>query len=112
MKSFTNLEESNKLAEILPIESADMWYHGHYSPLESERKYDDKPCPFHSMFPNWDEPCWSLTALLDILPSSTLDSSNDHYYRLHCMGRFTEWYGNPIDACYEMILKLYKQNIL
>ena len=26
MKNYTDIEQSKKLAEILPIESADMWY--------------------------------------------------------------------------------------
>ena len=103
MKAYTDLEQSKKLAEILPLESADMCY-----PLPYEN--EDKPLLEHGEFGSI--PCWSIAALLDILPSSTLDSSNDHYYRLHCMERFTEWYDNPIDACYEMIIKLHELNLL
>ena len=55
-------------------------------------------------------PAWTLSALLDVLPSSTLDSSNCHYYRLYCMKRFTEWHGNPIDTCVEMIIKLKEKD--
>lgn len=124
-KSFTSIEQSKKLAEILPLESTDMRY-GYIAPYEfSDRMYeggyDDVPYPkdFMKRNPNFSEneydgefPCWSLASLLGVLPSATLDSSNDHYYRLHCMERFTEWYDNPIDACYEMILKLHEQKIL
>lgn len=110
-KLYTDLGQSRKLAEFLPIESADMWYHGHGSPWESEREFDSDACPFHSMRPNWDIPCWSLVGLLNILPSSTLDSSDDHHYRVHCKEMFTDWYDNPIDACVVMIDRLHKQMI-
>jgi hypothetical protein len=106
MKSYTNIEQSKKLAEILPFESADMRY-----------------APFGDSHPwIWDEdikllevgaiPCWSFAALLEVLPSATVDISDDHHYRLYCNKRFSEWHNNLIDACYEMILKLHEQNIL
>ena len=127
MKGYTDLEQSNKLARILPIESSDMWYHGHISPWESERQYDSKPCPFHSMTPNWDKPCWSLTALLEIVkkqgplpyknglvfpcieisPQYSVEYSNANgdvacYYEAD----------NLVDACYEMIVNFNGQNLL
>lgn len=99
MKSYTDLEQSKKLAEILPFESADMYYYSYMSIGE----------PFYMNYPNViedrqilaknDIPCWSLAALLNILPSATLDSSDDGYYRLHYKKKFTEWYDNPIDVC-------------
>ena len=99
MKSFTDIPQSEKLAEILPIKSADMlqWF---CLPKDFSINQHDTVS------------AWSLSALLNVLPSSTLDSSNDHYYRLRCMERFTEWHDNPIDACYEMILKLKEKNLL
>ena len=110
IKSYTDLEQSQKLVEILPHESADMYYHNRVDipdnfPLPIEWK---RGLPLLSQ----EIPCWSLAALLEILPSSTLDSSNDHYYRLRCMERFTEWYDNALDACVEMIIKLHEQKIL
>ena len=113
MKSYTDLSQSKKLKEILPLESADM----HYARIEDDDETRDWTVylsPFPKICSLYVEnlPCWSLTALLNILPSSTLDSSDDHHYRLHCMERFTEWYDNPIDACYEMILKLKEKNLL
>lgn len=125
MKSFTGIEQSKKLAEILPIESADSHYvrknrdiMGEH--VESEWSYPKygNPNSKHANyivqnFSSYEKlPCWSLTALLNVLPSSTLDSSDDHHYRLHCMERFTEWHDNPIDACYEMILKLKEKDLL
>lgn len=122
MKSYTDLEQSKKLAEILPLESADMWYHGHYSPWESERKYDNEPCPFHSMSPNWDKPCWSLAALMKIIE---IDKSeicfdcygekyrvNVHYQTLGSFCQDNELYESKIDAVFAMIEKLKNRNLL
>lgn len=107
MKAYTDLNQSKKLAEILPMESADM----HYVMIDTVNEiYSVGLSNYIGILPSL--PCWSLAALLDALPSSTLDSSNDHYYRLHCMERFTEWYDNAVDACYEMIIKLHELKML
>ena len=110
MKSYTSLEQSKKLAEVLPLESADM----HWQYIEEDNGQLQWFCfPKDFSINQYDMvSAWSLAALLNVLPSSTLDSSDDHHYRLHCMERFTEWYDNPIDACYEMILKLKEKNML
>lgn len=102
MKSYTDFNQSKKLAEILPLETADMCY-----PLPCED--GDKPLLEQGGFGS--TPCWSLVALLDILPSATLDSSDDHHYRLHCNEKFTEWHDNPIDCCVAMIDRLHEQMI-
>ena len=110
MKSFTGIEQSKKLAEILPIKSADM----HWQYIEEDNVQLQWFCLPKDFSINQHDTvsAWSLSALLNVLPSSTLDSSDDHHYRLHCMERFTEWYDNPIDACYEMIMKLKEKNLL
>ena len=107
-KSFTSLEQSKKLADILPLESADMYfpYFGDNKWGETARfgvalEYSGKK----------DIPCWSLSALLGVLPSATLDSSDDHYYRVRCNEKFSEWHNNPIDTCVEMIDRLHEQMI-
>ncbi len=118
IKSYTDLPQSKKLAEILPLESADMWWLYVTSQGKHIAMMYEEPDPHYLArmesygIKNAAIPCWSLTALLDVLPSATLDSSNDHYYRIHCMERYTEWYDNAIDACYEMILKLHELNLL
>lgn len=117
MKSYTDLEQSKRLAKILPIESADMWWNFYSVTTDNTTpQIIHLDTPWVGSF-NWDNksdniPCWSLAALLDVLPSATLDSSSDHYYRLYCMTRYTEWYDNPIDACVAMIEKLHEQNLL
>ncbi len=118
MKSFTDIEQSNKLAEILPLESADMywWYNGQRYYVETKE---------HNDFQKSDIPCWSLAALIDVIPKeivykgkivflefhiweTSLEYTNDGGYTLHA----TESYNNPIDACCEMIIKLHELKML
>ena len=82
MKAYTSLEQSKKLAEILPLESADMRY-GYIAPYDySDRMYDggydEVPYPkdFLLKNPNFSAneydgelPAWSLAALINLLPS-------------------------------------------
>lgn len=110
-KIHTDLNQSKKLTEMLPIESADHFHiigHLHtdgprYEVIRSKNEVSD-----HDSY--W--PCWSLAALLNVLPSATLDSSDDHYYRIHCMKKYTEWYDNAVDACVEMIICLNELKML
>ena len=113
MKSHTDLPQSKKLAEFLPIKSADMCFntHNNMPPLMTpysrfKEFYDMEPTPAFLI------PCWSLAALYSILPTFTLDSSDDKYFRIHCCNKFSEWYNNPVDACVAMIEKLHKQNLI
>ena len=111
MKSYTDLSQSKKLAEILPIESADMCY-----PLPCED--GDKPLLEQGGFGS--TPCWSLAALLDILDypqlsKDKLGSGKEGWmvsvYPDNC--RYDScWHDNPIDCCIEMIIKLHEQKIL
>ena len=74
MKGYTSLTKKKKLAEILPIESADMWWN-----FYSVTTDDTTPQIIHLDTPwvgnfNWDNkpdnvPCWSLAALMNLLPS-------------------------------------------
>lgn len=106
IKSYTDIEQSKKLVKILPLKSADM-YRVFENNAETRVYYGKIPTAYFVC-----EPCWSLAALLSILPPATLDISNDHYCRFRCQQRCTEWHDNPIDACYEMILKLHEKNLL
>ena len=117
MKSYTDIEQSKKLAEILPIESADMKF-----PYFGDGQYGDtaqvgEPIEFSG---GKDIPCWSLAALLSVfsLPRLMLDEQEDgergwlvsHYTD---DTRYDSYYRDePIDACYELILKLHEQNLL
>jgi len=124
IRAYTTIEQSCKLAEFLPIESADMWYHGHYSPWESERKYDDEPCPFHGVSPSWDKPCWSLGALLELLKTRkycnflTLHSSRSlkwilttSYYELANWKEKETIGETQIEAVYSMVVWLLENGL-
>lgn len=115
IKSYTDISQSKKLAEILPLESADMWYHGHGSPWESERKYDSDAYSFHSMKPNWDKPCWSLAALLGVLPkgySLGRRRNGNYYVCMTYINHLISNFDNPVDACVAMIERLNELNLL
>jgi len=114
MKAYTDLEQSKKLAEILPLESADMYldYNVHC------QKYKYYLRVMDDQFDDVCIPCWSLAALIKVLPSIEgfkpvidLDINQIRYE-----GKYRdELYfdsENLIDACYEMILKLHEQNLL
>lgn len=119
MKSYTDLEQSKHLAEILPIESADLMWE--YEPHKDT--YSDKP----TMIPNDsyifinDIPCWSLAVLLEIIKKLTTFYLliNSGGYRCHCRDKYEgkfydtdDYYDTSIDACYEMIIKLHEQKLL
>ena len=125
MKSYTDLEQSKKLAEILPLESADMTYYAcvkdwRGNPIEPKwgkpanltKEELALPC---ANFQKYEYvPCWSLAALLDILPSgkAIIQNKESSEYKYICNNIDTAFYNNPIDACYEMIIKLHEQNLL
>ena len=137
IKAYTDISQSKKLAEILPIESADMFYDG-VQDLYEEKTYN---IPMNGssitvrtghiitekgIKANLLLPAWSLAALLKVIPKHIKDynvlridiSENDTSIWYDEIG-----YGvnndlpdttkdNPIDACYELILKLNKLNLL
>ena len=122
MKSYTDLSQSKELAEILPLESADMYYH----PYPNDEDWYDIP-NFGGADLRFNQlPCWSLAALLDVLPKHIKDYN---VLRIDIGEKdFSIWYDEigfgvnsdlpditmeePIDACYEMIVKLHELKML
>ena len=122
IKTSTDIPQSKKLAEILRSESADMYYHNRADlpdnfPLPIEWKHNN---PLLSQ----EIPCWSLAALLDILSKTAHSIDEDGSVDL-CDYKNIEWSlcltntnvglftaSNPVDACYEMIMKLHELNLL
>ena len=118
MKGYTSLEQSKKLAEILPLESADGYWFKGFPPQPYMVYTKGTPNPGEHI------PCWSLAALLDVLP--TIDDRNAifckdiRYDKWHVFYHSTatlplidtERYHDVLDACVEMIIKLHEQNIL
>lgn len=122
MKSYTDIEQSKRLAEILPIKSADMHYatwtilDGEFivSPNQGSTIED-----LQEDYGNQIIPCWSLAALLSVLPRIDMEKeiySDDTYeYRVKAYigdGYVGDWFDNPIDACYDMIITLNKDKLL
>ncbi len=139
MKSYCDLDQCKVLMEFLPHETADLWYaeryeghvvlngvNGEYIVAEEPYYYPSWTKPSEG---NWsqdvikDIPCWSLSALLSVLPTiddefePQLHRSLDKYRCTYegkkdtCSGlrRIAD---NPVDACYEMIVKLKENNLL
>ena len=106
MKAYTNLEQSKKLAEILPIESADM----RYSPLGNNIHPWVWPDTF---IEKGAIPCWSLAALLNAVPQIKIRGSKKIGYIVYYNKNITlNRSFDIIDACYEMIIKLNEQKLL
>lgn len=118
MKISTSIEQSRVLSKIISVDSADMgWYY-------SSDPYTARNQMWLGTNPkNADLPAWSLTKLLDIMPSECEDN---HFLTLEKEGNeycccyddvngnsFThEFADDPIDAVYKMILKLHENELL
>lgn len=125
----TSLEQSKILKDILPIESADMcWCNNSIKGVNYTDKFSTNLCTikemkelFDSTLNGWDKyweliPCWSLAALLSVLPANKLEKEFDGKWRFSvylASGRHdSHEHDNPIDACYEIILRLNRLNLL
>ena len=119
MKAFTDLEQSKKLAEILPLESADMYYFTmirDYPYSQGKIKTIAKIMD-GSFSSDYDTPCWSLAALLGVVPYLSLHKTFsgwrcDSYNKEGTSCILGVPADNPVDACYEMIIKLHEQKLL
>ena len=130
IKSYTDIKQSETLVNILSLESADAKY-GYIAPYEySDRMYDggydEIPYPIAFIKKDYSNffveeydgelPCWSLVALLNVLPDGTdiikeeADTENERYMCTVGINDdiISTFANNPVDACYEMILKLHK----
>ena len=126
IKAFSDLDQSKKLAEILSIESADMFYDG-VQDLYKDKVYN---IPMNGssitvrtghiitekgIKANLLLPAWSLTALLDVLPDNCgISKENGKYAASYVTpndgGTYTN--DNPVDACVAVIERLYELNSL
>ena len=124
IKAYTDLKQSKKLAEILSLESADTRI-GNY--VGKSGTVDGTNIHYYPKGESFGAPeiiyAWSLAALLKCLskikpqvytpilfPSESkwilqfAEYSHGNVCEVSC--------DNPIDACYEIILKLHEQNLL
>lgn len=129
MKLFTDLEQSKKLAKILPLESADMHYStwtildgGFIVSINKGETIED----LQEDYGNQIIPCWSLAALLDVIPKRIKDYN---VLRIDINEiSFAIWYDeigygvnndlpnitmeSAVDACYETIIRLNELKML
>ena len=115
IKSYSDLQQSKVLAEILPLESADMNYWcGTQIRIGGHRTMDK----------DLDIPAWSLAALLGVLPKRIEIVDNVYELSVYLYGLYywninngnlcfeSKDKDNLVDACYEAIVFLYEQKLL
>ena len=124
-KICTDINQSKQLAKILPIESADMFWL-----VTSEPRLHVLTEPLSNYDRCEHYPAWSLSALLDVLPNNKKESStlSRGGWKIETFEYLDKWWceyedeshtkdfsvsaDNPIDACYELILKLHEKELL
>lgn len=128
IKSYTSVEQSRKLAKILPLESADMYWWStslrYYIEAMDDGDFNEEEGHIRA---------WSLAALLGVLPKGkSIESSisfgyyngkGEYIEKWLCAfekeGKTTDDYiietfdgDNPIDACVDMIKRLHELYLL
>ena len=125
MKAYTDLEQSKKLAEILPLKSADQTWEriaiaGANLDVPEELQYrlnGDSPYLYYSGI---GIPCWSLSALLNVINKDfypnlfhdgeawnlTATHHDDNTIKYDTCG------DDPLDIIYRMIVFLHDQNLI
>lgn len=124
-KICTDIDQSKRLAEILPIESADMcWCNNSIRGINYTDEFEihthtlqELKEVFDSALIGWDKyweliPAWSLTALLDIYPMVVGRDMGKYCCWQNSKNLYTKHYDNPVDACMEMIIKLKEKGLL
>jgi len=130
IKSYTDIEQSKKLAEILPLESADMCFANDGTSIKIDaNSYNVRKSMWKDIIQLI--PCWSLAALYQILPNTehiliTLSRGGwktepleyvDTWWCEYedgddCTKNITVKADNPVDACYGMIMTLKEKDLL
>jgi hypothetical protein len=121
IKSYTDLKQSKKLAEFLPLESADMEYLAikENGELVGSVPFvkDDSEVEDSAYSHTYDRiACWSLAALLRIIGHYTLQTvSKDKKVFIVSEENYpicSEDYSEAVDACVDIIEKLNELNLL
>jgi len=130
IKAYTDLEQSKKLTEILPLESADMWWSrctiADFGDGILKISYSVEPCNI-SQFRNTNEdiPCWSLSALSEILKCCErceITLRNDKQWNIFVVKdgnafcsfeqRNGKGYGSQLDAYYDVVCWLKEHKFI
>ena len=117
MKSYTDLEQSKKLAEILSYDTVDQIWVDVPNSFTQYRHEGDIPYLYYSGI---GIPCWSLSALLNIINKNfypnifhdgeawnievTHHDNNAIKYETHC--------NDVIDGVFEIIINLHEKDII
>lgn len=132
MQHYTTIAQSKKLVELgLNPDTANMYYFCDPTPagnvMHPTLIVVEKH--LHSRFPEYDKgdiPCWSLGALLELMPKIHEDDNDNgccpnlskgwDNSQWHCVYRssihITGWYDNPIDAAFEMVCWLLENGYI
>ena len=141
IKSYTDINQSKKLAEILPLESADMYYDDIIDCVTGELFIPDNGSTIMvGKGLSSSIAAWSLAALLATLPNEIItDNRFECHYQIDI--RKYDWYDNAtlyqiaygnnrglsgswhdmvntgekenlIDCCVQMIINLHEQKLL
>ena len=118
IRAYTDIEQSKKLAEILPIESADMCY---IQDLLAGCKYGEYKPYIGNLIPAYGQDkirCWSLASLLGVLPlvdfttPQLIGTPKTLYRCIYNDDLKSHAYDNPVDACVDMVMRLNELNLL
>lgn len=118
IKICTDLNQSTRLRNVLPIDTADAYWEQDYDKpkavignyLLHNQCMEDKD--YKKLSNPIISPAWTMHALIDILGCCTLDFSDNHYCRVYCKGKYSEWYESEIDGCVEIIERMIKEGQL
>ena len=121
IKSYTDIEQSRKLAEILSLESADMWYDNNG---ESIAGRPEVRCGSFIGLSSINIPCWTLASLLELLPKRIEIVDNVYEISIYLYGIYylnvnngnlcfeSKDKDNLVDACVDTIIRLNELNLL
>ena len=122
IKSYSDLEQSKKLAKILPLESADMFYNEEPEDETYPKDIVDTEYPMvlierhKHILEEYGIPCWSLAALLSVLPKihggKPVIALDDNYITYPHMNNLYTKAESLVDACVAMIEKLNELEML
>ena len=117
-KAYTDLEQSKRLAEILSLDSADCYWS--YDSLQGFHRIEWFEDGYNKLSQLGEKgiPCWSLAALLNVLPKPT-----KRIYELNIYGDEKPFFGlndcdmnihkgfegdDYVDACVNMIVYIHE----
>lgn len=127
MKHYTTIEQSKKLVELgLNAETADMFYSRRPTGKSEYNIFPDfKPEGRLEVFTKVDLPCWSLGALIDIMPAMILKREKPFNLRIYKIDMYhvcykshhnlnEVWFSkeNLLDAAFEMVVWLLENNYI